>query len=1340
MSDRNTCFPGRSTPVKAGGNRGRYLLPLFLAVLLFGLGGEAWGQSATSGVVIGTVMDQSDAVIADAQLELLNVVTNVRRTTASGVNGLYTFPNVTPGLYRLTVTKDGFQTHTVIDVRVEVAKSTQIDVRLEVGELAQTIEVSAEATAALQTVDSTVGDTISGNILPRFPALTRLANELLTLQPLATPAGEVAGARSDQSTFTLDGIDVTNQSIGGLGTYARLPVDGVEEFRVGVANPNAAFGRGSGGQVSVISRSGSRDYHGATYWYHQNDNLNANTWTLNRTKVKKAELKDNRFGFRVGGPVIPWGQLRQELFMFLNYEGRRFPRSSPIARIVPTDTFKQGILRFRDSSGEVRSYNLASSTLCGPAGDQLCDPRGLGLSPSIAALWSPLPSGNDPSLGDGLNTVGFRGTVSNALNNDYYNARVDYQLTSNWRADASFRYFGETQLSALQVNISGGNPTSVRSLPDRQNFATLGLRGQLSPTLHAEFRFGWVRSRTATAPMRPDVVANFLAIPGTDTPDGFIMLDAGAFSREGTFLDEPIDINTQIARLQSNDNRNFQYNANFNWVRGPMTWQFGGNIRRLKILHRRDDKVIGALGALVAQVDSALGVLQIPATSRPPTCSATLTTNCLAAGDVQRWDRFFASALGMIDNISVLAVRDGDFNPLPFGNTLDSDTTLWGPELYVQNVWRVRPSFTLTLGVNYAWQTSPKEKLNRQTIQVFADTLQPVTATSYLNARRNSALRGEIFNPDFAFMPIAFADRDTVFKVDWNNVGPRAAAAWNPAFSNGFLGMLFGQGKTVIRGGFSLHYDRQNTVQSVIVPSLGVGFGQTINLTTPACNSTGSGGAGCNAGSANPVLSVFRVGYDGVIPRPTVPSQTIPVQPFWGIRPGSVVGPDGTFPASAVLFFPEVLSFQVDPDIQVGENFAFDLTWQRELPWNLLVEFGYVGRYARKLPQSMSLGQAPYIHVDPASGQSFAQAFDAVATRIRSGTAASALPAQAWFENNVPSVFCVVSGNPTSCTHWLAATFGSTFVNGTLNSLFQQIDNRRLRAGLDPFNNWMAQTLFLRASTGDSNYNAGFVTVRRRVAKGLILAANYTYSRSLDQFGAVQNAASVMPNNFDLDAEYGRSDFDFTHLFNTTYYYDLPFGRGQRWGSTGSLLDRIVGGWYVSGIFTATSGAPLTVTQGAQVWGGSLLLNFASGAIPTVPTSTLSNSVNSGVAGSGGVGTTGNPATGGTGLNMFGDPEAVFRSFRRVEISRDTRSGRNQVRGLPRWNLDTSIGKRTRVTEQIGIIFSADFFNIFNKVDFNNPGLSLTAPQSFGVITSQFTPANRTDGARWIQFGLRVEF
>jgi hypothetical protein len=195
----------------------------------------------------------------------------------------------------------------------------------------------------------------------------------------------------------------------------------------------------------------------------------------------------------------------------------------------------------------------------------------------------------------------------------------------------------------------------------------------------------------------------------------------------------------------------------------------------------------------------------------------------------------------------------------------------------------------------------------------------------------------------------------------------------------------------------------------------------------------------------------------------------------------------------------------------------------------------------------------------------------------------------------------------------------------------------------------------------------------------------------------------------------------------------------------GKVIDRVIGGWYTSGIVTAFSGLPLTVTQGSQVWGGATsTISVNTAMVPTAaPAQTSANTGSAGctLTGTGSVGTT---AATGTGLNLFSDPCAVYGSFRYISLSADTRTGRaNPMRGLPVKNMDMRFGKDTKLWRKdnpVRLGFSADFFNVFNYHNFSTPSLSYTSPTSFGVITSTYTPANRTNSARWIEFGLRLDF
>lgn len=1276
-----------------------------IALSLCAFWGAAFGQTAATATVSGTVIDPTGAVIAGAEVIVTEMATNVSRTTKTNESGQYVITNLSPGVYRITATAPGFRQAVVSALKIDVAKGYTVNFTLEVGEIAETVEVTAGAGVELQTVDATVGNVLKGETLLRLPNINRSAVSIYLLQPLTMPyrgvgvndniGGQVAGARSDQNTFILDGVDITDNTVGthpvkplasGPEPIIPVPVESIEEFRVGTTNPNATFGRSSGGQIAFITKRGTNEFHGSAYWYHQNDNLNANTWTRNRTRQPDPELKDNRFGFSGGGPI-----LKNRTFVFAHYEGRRFPQSQDIVRVVPTDTLRAGILRFRDASGQIVSYDLKTSRLCGPANSDPCDPRGIGLNPVVKALWDFLPPGNDPSVGDGLNTIGFRSIADASITNDFAVIRLDHHLSDRWRFEGSYRYFRQIAASPTQLDIGGllkgntkGVPASLAKIPVQPRLVTAGVIGQLTPHLTNEFRFSFQRNFWWLQRVSP-----FPQVPGTN-----VALQVAGHPSFGGLISEPIDVHAQVARTQGVNDHVTQFVDNVTWIKGRHTMQFGTSIRRLKLYHLRDDKVVGSLASLVAELDVA-GAVTIPPSNRPPSCSETVRTNCLQPGDVTRWNRLYAGALGIIDSVGVMIVRDGRLNPRPIGSPLEVDARINAYEFYFNDVWRIRPSLTLTLGASYQWQTPPVEKDGRQTFLIEQATGKILTSSQYFAARRQAALRGEVYNPALAFQPIRNSGRDRIFDVDRTNFGPRVAIAWNPAFERGVGGTLFGNRKGVIRVGYGIVYDRLNTVQTIVIPLLGVGFAQTINCRGPRIGSICAGN--------NDPSNAFRIGVDGPAPIPTIPAVTPPVVPS--------------------IPFGEILSFQVDPDIKVGRSHSFDLTIQRELPGNFLVEFGYAGRLGRNLNQNVQLSAVPFFMRDRATRQTFAQAFDAVAEQLRAGVAPDRVTPQPWFENLLGS-----GGTVRVATARTAA-----FRDGLLNDLWTFIQTSLLVAGQPTITNMQVLDLWMRTDGGRSNYHSFFLTVRKAFSRNLTFDINYTLSKALDQAGLIQNFIGTFSSSYDPDIDYGPTFFDRRHVVNALGFYEFPFGRGQRW-STGTWFDKVVGGWYLSGVFTANSGLPLTFVQSNQVWGGDPL-NFSvgAGAIP-LKKPDFPNKVHRNVAGSSGIGTAGDPKRGGTGLNLFANPEAVFNSFRKIRISEDGRQGRGVLRGFPRWNFDLSIGKKTTITESVRLVFTCDLLNAFNRLELADPTLSMLDPASFGVLTTQFnTP-------RFIQFGFRFEW
>lgn len=1311
------------------------LLSSLVVLALAALPRPANAQMASSGTIVGAVTDPSGAAVPGASVTLHNPATNENRTASTTAQGAYTFPNVMPGNYAITVEAQGFQKATVSALDVQVAKSYTVNVSLKVGNVSQTIEVTAAPTVELQTTNAELGNELGAADLSRLPTLQHSAGELLSIQPGVTTVNtgsgatnggvRVTGALDDQNTITLNGIDISDNAMlsndNGLRTMVPISADAVNEFRVGVSTEDASYGRSDGAQINLNTRQGSNDWHGAVYWYTQNSVLNANTWDNNRVGIKKPSLHDNRFGARLGGPII-----KNKTFFFLNYEGRRFPQSLPFSILVPTSTLRQGILRFKDASGNVNSYNLANATACGTTGNQACDPRGLGISPTISKLWSTtlLPTGNNNSLGDGLNTTGFTSNVSAPLTDNFYMARLDQKITSKWQFSGMFIYDGNSNFDTGLISVlNASSPSSQSFNPVRSNFISASLTGQITPTLINTFRFGYVRDRNGFVRTAPSQTAGILNLPGTSSPDGPIAISttngsAGNSPFSNALIDMPINTYTGEARTQLNDNKDIQFDDDLVKVRGNHTFDFGEQLRYLPSFHQRADKVVGSLSSLDATLDADVtSFISIPAADRPPTCSGAVSTGCILSSNVQQWDRFYAVTLGMVDDVGILMARDGSLNPLPFGTPLFADTHQWAPYFYGMDTWRFRPSLTLNYGLSYGWQTAPTEKLGRQTLEINTANGQAISAPSFFAQRITAAQQGNIFNPQFGYLPINSAHAP-IYNTDWHNVAPRVGLAWSPAFNGGLLGRIVGSRQTVLRGGFGIYYDRVNTVQSVVIPMLGVGFGQTISVNGPTCSMSGTPGGGCNAAPAspNPALSAFRVGQDGQIPVPAVPNVSIPVVPS--------------------VPFGELLSFQDDPNFKTGRSYNGDFTIQRELPGGMLLEVGWAGRWGRDLAESTNLNQAPYFMVDPASGQTFAQAFDTVATEVRNTLPVTPQP---WFEDMAPKIVgtktCPASA--ASSTACLASLSNSAFISGLVSSLFNTVDGIRSKEGLQSIISQQTEIQELRTYGGISNYQGFLVSLRKQMTHGLSFDANYTLSKGLDNGIANEDSASYYGNSYFPNASYGPTAFDERHVFNANFVYDLPFGRGQMFHFN-NALDKVIGGWYMSGIFTANSGLPLTVTESAQVWGNGLVLSPATAAIPT---SSLATTVNSNVTGSNNIGTSGNPASHGSGLNLFSDPASAFNSFSPVLISQNGRDGRaNPLRGLPLWNMDFSLGKETTIREQLKAQWAFYFFNLFNHPNFSTPPLSLTNPQSFGVISSTLIPANRDNSARWVEFTFRLEF
>ena len=452
-------------------------------------------QTALSGAVSGTILDQTGAVVKGAKVTLTETATDVSRTAMTDAAGRYFFSTVPPGEYALKAEAKGFRTSVTTKLVVEVTKTATADVKLEIGASSEVVEVTASSTTQLQTQDASVGEVLSGTELNRMPVLGRSAAQLVFLQPGVEPdvpmangsdagedgdvaGGQIAGARSEQVTFNIDGGDATSdlegsnnynspdRESGAISPVVPVPQDSVDEFRVTTNNSNSTFSKSSGGQISIVTNTGTNAFHGKAYEYHDDNGLNANGWTNNLDGIAKPVSVDNRFGAALGGPII-----KDKAFFYAFYEGRRFHDSAIISRLVPTPSLQAGILTFTDCAkgfdpngnclgGNNIQYNLnpangALASNCGPLGTAACDPRSIGVSPVVMAQLALYPAGNNNTLGDGLNSIGFTHDYSTPISTEVGKMKLNYTLNNKWSLLGTWQYASTSRTGTEQISLLG---------------------------------------------------------------------------------------------------------------------------------------------------------------------------------------------------------------------------------------------------------------------------------------------------------------------------------------------------------------------------------------------------------------------------------------------------------------------------------------------------------------------------------------------------------------------------------------------------------------------------------------------------------------------------------------------------------------------------------------------------------------------------------------------------------------------------------------------------------------------------------------------------------------------
>ncbi|HXE31809.1 MAG TPA: hypothetical protein VN515_08410, partial [Terriglobales bacterium] len=1151
-----------------------------------------------------------------------------------------------------------------------------------------------------------------------LPNIGRDSSSLMVYQPATAPGGQVAGGLMDQNTFMLDGGNNTDDLDGTNTAYSEpfahsgagvmpTPVESLQEMKVATSNQTADYGASSGGEIMMVTKRGTTQWHGSAYDFFQGNWLNANTWSNNRFNTPQIKTHQNRFGGSIGGPVSPLGNfLGGKTFFYLNFEGNRYPQSGTEEETVPSATLRQGILTFNNAAGTPIQYNLATAQDCGPSGNSACDPRGLGISPLIAKDWSTYtPVGNDPSAGDTLNTVGYRGQLSIPVKDDFVVGRFDHDFGKNWRAMVSYRWFDEVAESTADLDFGGvvpgdklGQYTAVANRPIQPDYWVASLTGQITSNLTNDFHFNYLRNwwqwQTAGVPFQ-------LAAEGVNA--GVTVDPSGAGSGIGL---DGMDIGWGDARQRVWNGHDYNYRDDVSWLHGNHFIQFGTTLTHDWLHHARDDDGNSALESLryiIGTAGNGSGV-SVSANYRPPTCTAASTASsaCLPASQNTSWDNLYYSVLGVVGQANQVVTRVGNnLTANPLGTPAFDYVNVNNDEFYFTDSWHVKPSLTLTFGLNYSYATPPTEVDGKQTLLVDQNGV-PVDAASYFATKERFALEGQNYNPTLGFAPVGSVGNGTqqMFNPWYGGFAPRIAVAWNPSVGgNGVLAKLLGNNSSVLRGGWSRLIDRTNNVGNAITALLGVGFIQSVACNGASSPNTTPGASCLGAGGTVNAMTAFRLGPDGTTaPLPSVaPNLPVPVYP------GVNAAANGTADIT-------------DPNWHPGISDEFTLSLQRQLPGKIIVELGYVGRHGYDDFQGQNFNTVPYMMT--VGGQSFESAYASMANEILKGLPVTTQP---FFEAALKgSAYC---NTFSTCTAAVASKESSQFQNQTVVKLWSDLDKSWVFGPTLPQTTGLAGVIDSTAFARD-NYNAGTISVNKRSDNGLTINSNFTWASSLDDGQTTQTLGnnSSTANPFDENYSYGPSGFGSKFAFNLTGVYALPFRASQK-----GLLGRVIGGWSFAPIFTWNSGSFLAVSDSSSAFGqqgntadaiftGSSSLLDSMGPQHVVATTSVGKNGNSGVQ-----------------ENFFSNPQAVFSAFRAPILGQDSRAITSFGYAPSTWNFNATAAKDIQISEQFGASFTAEMLNVFNHPFWNNPSLSLTNPTNFGVISGK-------NGNRTIELGLRLHF
>jgi hypothetical protein len=1238
----------------------------------------ALAQTGTAGIY-GNVTDPQGGVLPGVTITITNTATGLARSTTTDGTGTYLILAVPAGKYSVKVELQNFRTAIRDNVELPVDVRTKMDIPMEIGLQSETVEVTSMV-SPLNTTDASLGNVISGNQVRALPLEARNVVGLLSLQPGAVylpntantdpRSGSVSGARADQSNVTLDGVDVNDPQFGTAYMSAlRVTTDALQEFRVTTSNGGADSGRSSAAQVSLITKSGTNAFHGSGTYSERDTKFSSKEYFLGLSGQDKAKLDKKIGGGAVGGPI-----LKDKLFFFGNYERLNETSESPVLRGVPSDSMRDGVLIYGcdDPSAcpatSVQGFSGSHAVPAGfygltPAQLTAIDPLHLGPSRAASEIFNKYPHPNDPGL-DGFNIVGYRfaSPIQNRFNT--YIGRVDYRPTSSQSLFGRFNVQDDAIVGVQQFPDQAPRTTQVVK---SRGFA-LGHDWVLSSNKINTFRYGYTRIAEDSIGLQ------------TESRNSF------------RFIDSYEALTPTFGRKTPTHN----FVDDFNWILGAHTLKFGTNMRFTRV-PRYDNSGSFLGGTTNASWMLGVGRTYAPGNDCPGTEDACASVPAVASGFQATFADTFAPLMGIVSQTTLSANYNVDGTRIPVGQSVSRKYGSDEYEFYGQDSWKIGTSLTLTAGLRYGLFSPPWEVNGQQ-------VAPNVNLGALLATRQANMLNGIADNtlPLITFDLAGAANNKPGFYAwDKNNVAPRFAAAWTPKADGGFFGWLTGHDKMVIRGGYSIVYDRIGQALATQFDTEG-SFGLATNLRSPV-----------NANNEdNPDIRFQAI---DVLP-PTVPE-----------------APAGGFPQTPPVGA-GVITEALDSSIKTPYSHSFNVVVGRELGGDYSIEAAYVGRLGRNQLIRRDL-MMPLNFVDKKSGTDYFTAAKQMIEAARaSGDPLSIAPIPywenvfpdaafdgytatqnmaSWFMDNEPDWMTAIWVADEFCYPACANTGAFTFFN-------QQYDS-----------------LAATSTVARSEYNAMQLSLRKRWSHGYQFDVNYTLAHGRDHGSSVERGSAFteydnggytgfLVNTWNPDSQYADSDYDVRHQINVNWIAELPFGHGKPIGKNSpGWLNAAIGEWSLAGLWRWTSGFPFNVINCRSCWATNWnLQGNASLADPGVlpPTGTTKDAVND------------LPSP-------FTNAKTAVDFFRR-DFPGET-GLRNVLRGDGYFTIDLSIAKGWTMpwSSDQKLRFRWDIFNVTNtpRFDVGNVTMLPDRKTTFGTYNGSLATCDGGAG-RCMQFAIRYEF